>query len=550
MSSGFISGRLTQPELLIMVRARCYAPRKYAGGAPMGHPSVPEVPSVADAAPAEDYDVSQRQDVAKLRKGAIGLGGVLFLTVTGAAPISAMLFNVPILVGYGQGNGAPAGFIFAAIVLVVFCVGYVAMARKKTTAGGFYSYIRHGLGRELGIGTGYGAVVAYSVFEASLAGGFAYFLSLMLTSFGVHISWPWLALGMVVLIGILTYFDVRLSTVVLAAGLIGEVLILIIFDIYLFSKGHFSASSINPINAFKGFPADGKLGAGAVGIGLFFAFWSWVGFETAPNYGEESRDPKRNVPRALYISVIGLGIFYAVTSWASLGGYSSTHAAIAQAQGNAADYFLTPATHYAGQWVSSVMSYLIITGSFACGMAFHNTTARYLYSLGREGLLPRALGKTHPRWQSPHIASIAQSVMAAIILLAFALFPAVDTTLGAADSVGYLQVYGLMAVMGVVSILAIQAIVSVAIFNYFRTHHKADPHWWTTITAPVLAAISQAYVLYLAIKNLTFLGSGYGYAKWLCWADLVIFLGGLGYAYYLKSRHRAKYETIGRMINE
>ena len=51
------------------------------------------------------------------------------------------------------------------------------------------------------------------------------------------------------------------------------------------------------------------------------------------------------------------------------------------------------------------MSYLIITGSFACGMAFHNTTARYLYSLGREGLLPRALGRTHPRWKSPHIAS-------------------------------------------------------------------------------------------------------------------------------------------------
>ncbi len=51
------------------------------------------------------------------------------------------------------------------------------------------------------------------------------------------------------------------------------------------------------------------------------------------------------------------------------------------------------------------MSYLIITGSFACGMAFHNTTARYLYSVGREGLAPRALGRTHPRWKSPHIAS-------------------------------------------------------------------------------------------------------------------------------------------------
>src|SRR2546421_5470469 len=210
------------------------------------------------AAVPEDFDVSQRSDVAKLRRGAVGLGGVLFLTVTGAAPISAMLFNTPIVVGFGQGVGAPAAFMFATIVLVVFSVGYVAMARKKTTAGGFYSYISHGLGRELGIGTGYASVVAYSVFEASLAGGFAYFLNLKLNQFGVNIAWPWLALGMVLLISALTYFDVRVSSIVLAIGLISEVVILIIFDIFLFAKGHVTAEPLNIANAFKGFPAEGK----------------------------------------------------------------------------------------------------------------------------------------------------------------------------------------------------------------------------------------------------------------------------------------------------
>src|SRR3989442_1655476 len=259
-------------------------------------------------------DVEKREGVQQLRKGAIGLAGVLFLTVTGSAPISAMLFNTPIAVGFGTGLGTPAAFLFATIVLTIFSVGYVAMARKKTTAGGFYSYISHGLGRELGIGTGYASVVAYSVFEASLAGGFAYFLSLKLNQFGVTIAWPWLALAMVLIIGILTYFDVRISSWVLAVGLISEVVILLIFDGYLFARGHVTASPLNIANAFKGFPAQGKLAAGAIGIGLFFAFWSWVGFEMAPNYGEESRDPKRIVPRALYISVIGLGIFYTLTS--------------------------------------------------------------------------------------------------------------------------------------------------------------------------------------------------------------------------------------------
>src|SRR5216684_6212262 len=421
---------------------------------------------------AEDYDVSQRAEVPKLRKHAIGLGGVLFLTVTGSAPISAMLFNTPIVVGYGQGVGAPAAFIFASIVLVVFSVGYVAMARKKTTAGGFYSYISHGLGRELGIGTGFGSLVAYSVFEASLAGGFAYFLNLKLASFGWNVGWPWLALGMIALIGVLAYFDVRISANLLAIGLISEIAILIIFDIFLFGHGHLNVSAINPVNAFKSFPAQGTLAAGAIGIGLFFAFWSWVGFEMAPNYGEESRDPKRIVPRALYISVIGLGVFYVITSWAPLGGYPTVRAAVAQAQNNAANFYLTPATHYAGHWVSSIMSYLIITGSFACGMAFHNTTARYFYSLGREGLLPASLGRTHPRWKSPDVASLTQSVIAALIILGFALLVRTGDPL----HIAYFQLYGLMAVMGVIIILSVQAVVSLSVLVYFERFHRDEAH--------------------------------------------------------------------------
>src|SRR6266702_3787904 len=499
------------------------------------------------AAVPEDFDVSQRSDVAKLRRGAVGLGGVLFLTVTGSAPISAMLFNTPIVVGFGQGVGAPAAFIFATIVLTIFSVGYVAMARKKTTAGGFYSYISHGLGRELGIGTGFGTLVAYSVFEASLAGGFAYFLNLKLASFGWNVGWPWLALFMIALIGVLTYFDVRLSANLLAIGLVSEVVILVIFDIFLFGHGNVNFSAINPVNAFKALPASHGVAAGVIGIGLFFAFWSWVGFEMAPNYGEESRDPKRIVPRAMYISVIGLGIFYTLTSWASLAGYSTTKAAIAQSQSNAAQYFLAPASQYAGHWVSSVMSYLIITGSFACGMAFHNTTARYMYSLGREGLAPRALGRTHPKWKSPHIASITQSVVAAIIIGLFAIFTGSNDP----NSQAYIQLYGLMAVMGVIIILSVQAVVSLSVLVYFERFHRDEAHWWRTRLAPLLAFVSQAYVVYLLFTNIDFLGAGaYPYANWLGPIDAVVVLAGVGTAFYFKKYKPAKYEQAGRLINE
>lgn len=504
----------------------------------------------------ESIDVSEREDVHKLRGRSVGLIGVLFLTVTGAAPISAMLFNTPIAVGFGNGIGAPAGFLVATIVLTIFSVGYVAMSRKVTAAGGFYSFISHGLNRELGMASGFAMVAAYSVFEVSLVGGFAYFASLKAAHYGWHVQWYWCGLFMVALIAVLAYLDVRISARLLGLALLCEVITLLIFDGFIFTQasGNVSASAVNPVNAFKGLHAGHFAGtaiaAGAAGIGIFFAFWSWVGFEMAPNYGEESRDPKKNVPRAMYISVIGLGIFYTLTSWAGVSGYSHIDAAASVAQNDSADFFFNPAQHYAGYLLKDLLSWFIITGSFACGMAFHNTTARYMYSLGRERVLPAALGRTHPRYHSPHIASTTQSFIAALIMGAFALFAVVNPKTGAAQSVAYIQVYGLMALMGVVSILAIQAIVSLAIINYFRMHHAEEHHWWVTITAPVIAAVTQAYVLYLAIKNLNFLGSGYSYAKWLCWGDLVIFLAGLCYAVYLKRTDRAKYETVGRMINK
>ena len=237
-------------------------------------------------------------------------------------------------------------------------------------------------------------------------------------------------------------------------------------------------AALNPLNAFKTLPAGSFAGKALPPVRQASASSSpsgrGSGFEMAPNYGEESKKPKRTVPRAMYISVIGLGIFYTVTSWAAISGYHTTNEAAYISQNQAFEFFFIPAKEFGNEFLKDALSWLIITGSFACGMAFHNTTARYMYSLGREKVLPNALGKTHPKHRSPYIASITQSVIAALIILLFVWRASVDSSTGAAYSVAYIQVYGFMAVMGVVSILAIQALVSVAIFNYFRKHHQEE----------------------------------------------------------------------------
>jgi amino acid transporter len=286
------------------------------------------------------------------------------------------------------------------------------------------------------------------------------------------------------------------------------------------------------------------LAAGAAGIGLFFAFWSWVGFEMAPNYGEESRDPKRIVPLSLYISVLGLGIFYVITSWAAVSAYPAIEDGIKQAQTASSDFFIAPATAMIGGWVGWLMSYLILTGAFACGMAFHNTSARYLYSLGRERVLPAALGKTHSTHKSPYVASFTQSAIAAVIIVLFWIFAGGDDPLQQA----FLQVYGLMAIMGTMLILFAQAVVSIAILVYFRTHHPEEHHWWSTLLAPIISCVAQLYIIYLLLDYLSFLGGGFALAFWLPWINLAILVIGAVGALYLKSSDPQKYDKIGRLI--
>src|ERR1044072_6848924 len=112
-----------------------------------------------------------------------------------------MTGNVPIAVGFGNGLGAPAGFLFATIALTLFALGYVAMARHITTTGAFYGFISHGLGQVWGMASGFLATFAYVVFEGSLIGGCAYFAKdAMKTILGVDV--PWL-LGAVVAIALI-----------------------------------------------------------------------------------------------------------------------------------------------------------------------------------------------------------------------------------------------------------------------------------------------------------------------------------------------------------
>lgn len=233
------------------------------------------------------------------------------MAVATAAPITAMVGNVPIAIGFGNGHYAPAGFAVATIVLTLFALGYSAMAKHITSTGAFYGFISHGLGRVVGMGAGALTTLAYVVFEAALVGIFAFFANAFFKNhLGLDIHWLVFAGLMLAVNALLTYFDINLTAKVLGAFLITEVAMLALLGATVILHGGgpegWSPESLNPLNAFKNLdmtvPDPGGSGTvaatGAAGLGLFFAFWSWVGFESTAMYGEETKDPKRIIPQA------------------------------------------------------------------------------------------------------------------------------------------------------------------------------------------------------------------------------------------------------------
>ena len=408
------------------------------------------------ASPTSSQTSSTTPSSGQLAGGVLGLPSVLFCIVTGAAPLAAMLFNVPVAT-LGGGYASPAAFLVATIALTIFSVGYIAMARRVTSAGGFYTFVTRGLGRVPGLGTGLLIAVCYIVFSAAVLGVMGYFASTTVAALtGLDLpAWVYMVIGLA-LMSMFAYFHIELTAKVLGVLLISEVLVLLVMAVGIFAVGGaegFSLAPLNPVNIFDNSVAHRGLRRPARRA-------SRCSRRSGP--GSASRWP-RTTPRrpgtrtrspraATYGSVIGLGVFYVIISYAYVTGWGLTGSATAvQAQfdGEIASAFYPLTDRYVGPWATVLMEILIVTGCFACTMSFYNTSARYLFALGREGVLPGALARTSSR-HSPAVASITVTVLVGLYCLAFVIYD--PSTEGALLKLGTWS-----PLLGMLGILAVQA---------------------------------------------------------------------------------------------
>ncbi|UGS34720.1 APC family permease [Capillimicrobium parvum] len=444
-----------------------------------------------------------------LRPAAMGVVAILFFVVATSSPLAVAVGNLPIIIGFGNGIGAPGTYVLAGVVLCLFSVGYTAMSQRITNAGAFYAYVSAGLGRTPGVAAGWVANVAYNLLAIFTIGYMGYFANYVFNAeLSVNIPWEVFAFGTLAVVTVLGVRGVELNARLLGVFLLCEVALLLAMDVAVLVQngfGAFSLSSFSPKEIFSGAP----------GVAFAFAFLSFIGFEATAIFGEEAKDPRRTVRRATYAAVLFITISYTLTTWAVV---ASQPAAKLEENALSDPGAFVPGIAAAnlGGWSSHAVNWLLMTSLFAIMIAIHNMTSRYLFAFGRAGLLPSALGRTHPRYKTPYIAGMTQFTLMAVIVAIFAI----------AGADPYLDMAAVTGGVGTLGVLALMAATSIAVIAYLR--NETTVSLFGRVVAPILAFAGLTTACVLIIDNFSAItGSDAWIVSHLPWLLVVVAVFGL-----------------------
>lgn len=466
---------------------------------------------------------------AALARDRLGVPSVVYFVLAGVGPLMVVAGLVTTAYAATGLTGIPAAFLIVAVVLAVFSVGYVAMARYISNAGAFYAFISKGLGRPVGVGASLIAVVAYNLLQVALYGMFGPTMSSFIEdNFKTSVPWWVCALGAWVVVTILGLIRVDLSGKVLGALLTCELLVVIALSVSGLSKPyhhHLSFATLSPSH----------LTAGGLGAVLAIAVLGYIGFEQSPVFAEEARDPRRTVPLATYLSLGLIAIVYAGASWAMAASYGDTNVVTTAQQQSATMFF-----SLGDGFLYHAGNVLFLTSLFAAALAFHNAVWRYMFALGREHVLPAALGRTG-RTGVPKTASAVQSALGFVFIIVFA----------ATGWDPILKMFYWLGTTGGFGILVLIAVTSIAVVCYFWREPQSEP-LWRRLIAPAIATLALLGMVWACADHYSTLldvQAGSLSAKLLPGMFLVAAAIGIVWALMLKRSRPEVYAVIGQGAN-
>ena len=437
---------------------------------------------------------SQADMTPRLQQDAIGLAQVLFQSITHMAPAAAVAFSIIFAVTYA-GGATPLAVVLALVACLMVAISIGQLARHLPSAGGLYTYSARGIHPIAGFFVAWGFMLAEPIVAPLLYLIFGNVIAVFLTNHFGTPAWLWAPFAAAAGIGvwILVYRGVRISTeagVVLGAF---EIVVFLALAITLI----ISAGSNNTLSVFN--PSTGNSnGWGSVFAGMVYTVLAFIGFEASVPLAEETRDPRRTLPRAVLLSCVLIGVFYLICYYGAMV-YFGPNVAADPTKGffafNGGDPWDGLGAKVWGP-LSILVLLAIVNSAFANSNAGANAATRVGYALGRVGILPRALASVHPRFKTPYVAVHVQGALgvAVALVLGFALG-------------GPLLAFALLGTIATIIIVFIYILTNLANLIYYMREQRAElnPIW--NVVVPIVGVLIFIPVL-LAAFGIDFGGLG------------------------------------------
>jgi amino acid transporter len=415
----------------------------------------------------------------QLRRNALGLPSAMAMSLAFISPTIGVIFISSLIAGKA-GLSSPFIFIIGTLGIALMASTLAQFTRRITSAGTFYKFICQSFGTSTAFVAGMVLLLAYTLqspLNTNLFGGFV--SQTLAADFGIHISWWILMIFIVVAVGALAWYSVHTSMSFDLAFVIAEVSVAAVLLFLIIVKGGAHGqvpSSFLPTHAASGF--------GGLGTAFVFIVLAFFGFESSTTVAEETRNPRRNLPIALIGSVVLTGLWFTFAMYSIIVGYGSAHVTqVASATAPLHDL----AVRYIGGWYGNLIDLAAISAIIAVLLAIHTANFRVIYALGRDGVLHRALGRTHPRHQTPHVAIIAYSIFTLVIGLA------------AGAGWGPLPAFGDLGYLSSLAILPVYIGANVALPFFIYRRYRSEFSVLVHVIFPVVSSVIFLLAIWLNV---------------------------------------------------
>jgi amino acid transporter len=484
---------------------------------------------MSEAASVPFPETKAPESADRLNRGALGLVDISASTMANIGPAYSFFFGFGFLV-FTAGVAAPLTIIAAVIAVALLGNTLAQFSRAHPSTGGFISFVGKSFGGTSAVTTallcGIGYIIAISSVLAIVGG----YLSIVISYyFGVDV--PWGILSVVLTAGALVMMVRGVSVSTRLAGLFFgfEMLVLIVVSIALIIKngGHLSLTPFEPSHIHNGFTG--------LAAGFPLAVYLFIGWENSAALAEETTNPRREVPRAIFLSVALMGVSYLLVAYATLSGFGYSVGKVTGAE----IPFIT-AAHGVLAAFTFFAFFAGLTSTLGVLISAVNSQCRLIFNAGREGLLPSWLGKVHPTRRTPVNAIFAFTGIAGILIVGWALGHVFGGTTGFMDPIGF---FVESSTMGTILLLVVYFLSNLALPFYYRKYRPQEFNAVKHVVLPVLGMAAIAVPVYYLCKP----GQEPPYS-WFPYAALAIAVVSLLYAAVLNRRDPSLGDRVGSII--